>query len=138
MSCLSIILSSKNGVPGKEWLVYGSNNCKGAFFQDNQGSSLCNVFFIFISSHIIAYKRHISKGWDFSKINCFYCFIKDLLGEVSIGITVRMCNEYCHSLIALSWFMLKYSSFTHLCFWIISTNVSKVETENNFLDYYKK
>ena len=30
--------------------------------------------------------------------------------------------------------MLKYSSFTDHCFWIVST----IETENNFLDYHKK
>ena len=57
-------------------------------------------FFTFISSHIIAYKRHISM--KFSKINSFYGFIKELLGEISIGITASMCNKYCYSLISLS------------------------------------
>ena len=57
--------------PRKIVVVYGSINCKGTFFQDNQGSSVCNVFFIFISSHIIAYKRHISKGSDSVKLTVF-------------------------------------------------------------------
>lgn len=55
--CLSIVLSSKNSVTGKQQLVYGSNNCSSTFPPDNHGSSICRSVSCELPFHHIEYQK---------------------------------------------------------------------------------
>lgn len=85
---LSILLSN-NSVPWKKQLCTQLKQPHKCFFLNNHPSVYREVFFVCFP-FVIQNIKDLAKCWEYSKMNNFSCFIKDILSE-SVFLCVCIC-----------------------------------------------